>query len=208
MPITPAFSPGPWMTCGPLVGSPRRWILEDLYEQCSFHIAEKMPSSVMVGSRPISWRMRWYSSGLRPCSATSSGVMVGSFGITSASCRLREMRDQPGEQAASVGASDRVFDVVLRVRHQAEHIELLVEHAGDRIHRAVHVPLRIALAFRIRVAEQHAPFRFEPADGAFAREIITFPMRDRHADHLAGIVAARERGIRALDLQVHVAAEE
>ena len=26
---------------------------EDLYEQCSFHIAEKMPSSVSVGSRPI-----------------------------------------------------------------------------------------------------------------------------------------------------------
>ena len=27
---------------------------EDLYEQCSFHIAEKMPSSVKLGSRPIS----------------------------------------------------------------------------------------------------------------------------------------------------------
>ena len=49
MSITPAFSPGPWITQGALVGSVRRWIFEDLYEQCSFHIAEKMPSSVKVG---------------------------------------------------------------------------------------------------------------------------------------------------------------
>ena len=75
MSMTPAFSPGPWITQGALVGSVRRCTFEDLYEQCSFHIAEKMPSSVKVGSRPISSRMRSYSSGLRPCSATSSGVI-------------------------------------------------------------------------------------------------------------------------------------
>ena len=46
MSMTPAFSPGPWITHGALVGSPRRCTFEDLYEQCSFHIAEKMPSSV------------------------------------------------------------------------------------------------------------------------------------------------------------------
>src|SRR4051794_3122480 len=139
MSMTPAFSPGPWITCGPLVGRVLRWIFEDLYEQCSFHIAEKMPSSVMVGWRPISCRMRSYSSGLRPCSATSSGVMVGSFGITSASRRLREMCDQPGEQPAPVRAADSGFHMVFRMRHQAEHIQLLVEHTGDRIDRTIHV---------------------------------------------------------------------
>src|SRR5215470_13665730 len=75
--ITPAFSPGPWITQGALVGSVRKWILEDLYEQCSFHIAEKMPSSVKLGVREISARMRSYSSGLRPWASTSAGVMVG-----------------------------------------------------------------------------------------------------------------------------------
>src|SRR5215475_4261941 len=79
MSITPAFSPGPWITHGALVGSPRRWMREDLYEQCSFHIAEKMPSSVKLGSRPISFRMRSYSSGFSPWAATSSGVILGSF---------------------------------------------------------------------------------------------------------------------------------
>src|SRR3954451_23007563 len=81
MSITPAFSPGPWITQGALVGRPRRWMREDLYEQCSFHIAEKIPSSVKLGTRPISFRIRSYSSGLRPCDATSSGVILGWLGI-------------------------------------------------------------------------------------------------------------------------------
>src|SRR5215472_5693185 len=78
MSMTPAFSPGPWITHGAFVGSVRRWIFEDLYEQCSFHIAEKMPSSVKVGARPISLRSRAYSSGLSPCAATSAAVTLGS----------------------------------------------------------------------------------------------------------------------------------
>src|SRR5512140_1825898 len=79
MSMTPAFSPGPWITQGALVGRPSRCSREDLYEHCSFHIAEKIPSSVKVGSRPISFRMRSYSSGFSPWAATSSGVILGSF---------------------------------------------------------------------------------------------------------------------------------
>src|SRR3981189_1510445 len=79
MSITPAFSPGPWITQGALVGSSRRCSREDLYEQCSFHIAEKIPSSVKLGTRPINFRMRSYSSGFRPWLATSSGVICGWF---------------------------------------------------------------------------------------------------------------------------------
>src|SRR3954453_6443012 len=75
--ITPAFSPGPWITHGACVGSVRRWIFDDLYEQCSFHMAEKMPSSVIEGSRPMRSSTRWYSSGLSPCAAISWGVVSG-----------------------------------------------------------------------------------------------------------------------------------
>src|ERR1700685_2331620 len=82
MSMTPAFSHGPWITQGALVGSVRKWTCEDLYEQCSFHIAENMPSSVKLGLRPISFSRRAYSSGLRPCSAISSGVMAGSVDFT------------------------------------------------------------------------------------------------------------------------------
>src|SRR5438067_13734544 len=79
MSITPAFSPGPWITQDALVGSVRSWMREDLYEQCSFHIAEKMPSSVKLGMRPMSFSIRAYSSGLRPWAAISAGVIGGSL---------------------------------------------------------------------------------------------------------------------------------
>src|SRR5258707_7634428 len=79
MSITPAFSPGPWITHGALVGNPRKCSRDDLYEQCSFHIAEKIPSSVKLGTRPTSLRIRSYSSGFSPWLATSSGVICGWF---------------------------------------------------------------------------------------------------------------------------------
>ena len=48
------------------------------------------------------------------------------FGITSYAARSQRL-DQPGEQAAAVGAADRGFDVVFRVRHHAEHVAPLVD---------------------------------------------------------------------------------
>src|SRR5262245_26479095 len=99
MSMTPAFSPGPWITHGAWVGRVFKWIFEDLYEQCSFHMAEKMPSSVKLGARPMSAMMRWYSSGLSPCSATRSGVMSGSLGI------MREvLEDSPETWEASLAS--------------------------------------------------------------------------------------------------------
>src|SRR5918911_4242077 len=76
---TPAFSPGGTTTRSPVVGSLLRWTREDLYEQCSDHITEKTPNSTKVGSRPRSSLMRAYSSGLRLCAATTSGVMASEF---------------------------------------------------------------------------------------------------------------------------------
>src|SRR4029077_19210286 len=63
---------------GPVVGNFFSSFLEFLYEQCSLHMTEKIPSSVKFGSRPRIFLMRSNSSGVRPCSATSSGVTVGS----------------------------------------------------------------------------------------------------------------------------------
>ncbi|COW11249.1 Uncharacterised protein [Mycobacterium tuberculosis] len=47
--------------------------MEDLYEQCSLHITEYMASSVSVGRRPRIWRIRRYSSSLRPSSPYGCG---------------------------------------------------------------------------------------------------------------------------------------
>src|SRR6202035_3278111 len=73
----PAFSPGPWTTRRLRVGSRFKCTREDLYEQCSLHITLKMPNSVIVGSRPPRRAFTFsYSSGVRPCSRTISGVIA------------------------------------------------------------------------------------------------------------------------------------
>src|SRR5947207_5567848 len=78
MSTTPAFSsPALTRIFGPVVGSFFSSFLEFLYEQCSLHITEKIPSSVKFGSRPRIFLIRSNSSGVSPCSATSSGVTVG-----------------------------------------------------------------------------------------------------------------------------------
>src|ERR1700730_9593221 len=148
-------------------------------------MAEKIPGSVSVGSRPINSRTRAYSCGVSPCSATSSGVIFGSLGnaggsgIAAGCCiskfgaafllawylsRLSEMRHEPGEQAATVRRADHALHVVFRVRHQPQHIELLREHARKGVDRAVDVPGFVARTVRGRIAEQHPPLVLEPRD--------------------------------------------
>src|SRR3954453_13100447 len=90
--MTPAFSPGPWISHGALVGRLRRCTREALYAHFSCHISEKMPSAGKVGVRPISARMRSYSSGFSPCEAASSGVISGSGRVTSSPFRLMRPR--------------------------------------------------------------------------------------------------------------------
>src|SRR5262249_5268365 len=76
MSTMPAFSPGPCTRRSPSVGKRRRWTLDDLYEQCSDHITEKIPSSVIFGSRPIRRFIRLYSSGVTLCCSRISGVII------------------------------------------------------------------------------------------------------------------------------------
>src|SRR5450755_1960911 len=101
MSMTPAFSPGPWITHGALVGNHLRCSREDLYEQCSFHIAEKIPSSVKLGTRPISSRIRSYSSGFSPWLATSSGVIWGWF--------MRLVKCDRGPLLGRSGGAEKAF---------------------------------------------------------------------------------------------------
>src|SRR3990167_3471215 len=82
MSMTPAFSPGPQITRGPLIGNFFSWFFEDLYEQCSDHMTENTPNSTRLGSRPRRFRTTSYSAGFRPNSAANSamgfwGVLMG-----------------------------------------------------------------------------------------------------------------------------------
>ena len=87
MSTTPAFSPGPQITRGPVVGNVCSQIFDDLYEQCSLHITENIPSSVMFGVRPRIATARSNSSSVRPYSAASAAVKLLPFLICDEKCR-------------------------------------------------------------------------------------------------------------------------
>src|SRR3954447_734113 len=118
---TPAFSPGPQITRGPEIGSCRSHIFDDLYEQCSLHITEKMPNSVRFGVRPRIAQARANSSALSPCSAASSAVTLLPVMI----CRDRrpslQCPCQAREEGLAVSAAEQRISRVLRVRHQAQY---------------------------------------------------------------------------------------
>src|SRR5262249_17374555 len=120
---------------------------------------------------------------------------------------LFQMRGEAGEQAAAVGAAHDVFDVVFRMRHHAEHVALVVDDAGDGLRRAVHIADAVDAAVGRAIAIEPPALAFEPLDGLFVRSVIALTMGDRHADHLAGIVAARERRVGTLHTQMHVLAD-
>src|SRR5499427_9930622 len=91
---TPAFSPGPQITRGPVVGNVLSQIFDDLYEQCSLHITENMPSSVRLGARPRSLIARSNSSLVSPYSAARAAVtLLPSFtGVRSPTRQRRHAR--------------------------------------------------------------------------------------------------------------------
>src|ERR1700678_987530 len=73
---TPVFPRGPQRPRGRGVGSVFSQTFDDLYEQCSLHIAEKTPSSVRFGVRPRIASQRANSSADNPISAARAGVTL------------------------------------------------------------------------------------------------------------------------------------
>ena len=88
------------------------------------------------------------------------------------------MRCEPCEQAATVGASHDVFDVVFRMRHHAEHVALVVDDAGDGLRGAIDVADIVDRAVGRAIAVKHATVTFEPLDGLRVRRIIALAVRD------------------------------
>ncbi len=94
------------------------------------------------------------------------------------------------------------------MRHHAEHVAALVDDAGDGIDGAIVVPVRIDHAVGRGIAEDHPALAFQPRDGLAVGDVVALAVRDRHADHLAGIVAAGEGRVGTLDPQINVMADE
>src|ERR1700691_4694848 len=94
------------------------------------------------------------------------------------------------------------------MRHHAEHVAALADDAGDRMRRAVDIGGLADVAIRRAITVEHPPLAFDALQRLFIGLVIALAMGDRHANDLAGIVAAGEWRIRTLDPQMHVLADE
>src|SRR5260370_17700277 len=184
MSTTPAFSPGPCTTSLPRVGSRFRCTLLELYEQCSLHITEKIPSSVMFGSRPSICFTRAYSSAVSPCSAAISGVTLISvlavamsmpringaqhaaplqenFAVSEKSsgrlCRANQRFDHGTENDQPIGGVQRGLNRAFRMRHQAGHVALPIANSGDAGGLTLWIPRCVIRSLRSGVAKKHFP---------------------------------------------------
>ena len=160
--------------------------------------------------------MRWYSSGLRPCSATSSGVMCGFVGDHCIGCVLRHALTPPARNARPARRTARARRSTPSAAStwfsgcgiMPSTLPRSLTMPAMALIAPLMVPVRIEHAVGRAVAEEHPALAFEPRDGLAVGDVVALAMRDRHADHLAGIVAARERRVGALDPQIDVAADE
>src|SRR5262249_43791550 len=67
---------------------------DDLYEQCSDHMTEKIPSSAKLGSRPSSSFIRSYSCWVRLWAEITSGVIIEKYELCALYFALRSSKHQ------------------------------------------------------------------------------------------------------------------
>src|SRR5215510_13314097 len=76
---------------------------EDLYEQCSDHMTEKIPSSAKLGSRPSNSFIRSNSCCVRLWAAITSGVIIRTFSTLG----FHSVSPRSGRKHKAWGASPR-----------------------------------------------------------------------------------------------------
>src|SRR5579872_3144004 len=97
---------------------------------------------------------------------------------------------------------------MLRMRHQAEHVEAIVGDTRDRAHRAVGIRILGRFTLRIYVAEDYLPALFHLKEFAFRRDVASFPMLDRQREDIALARRAGKRSLRVFDSQMNPLANE
>src|SRR5215831_10135448 len=115
-------------------------------------MADKMPSSVKLGARPISLRMRSYSSGFRPCSATRRGVTTVWSRVIGEPARLLTFLSVDMVPPRSRGGRpDLCGRPRLQGRHEVQSAEGQDEKPGhDEVDRAHAIRLVVSTYKRLR----------------------------------------------------------
>src|ERR671930_1295967 len=198
----PASWPGPTSTADPSVGSRRRCTFEDLYEQCSDHIAAYIASSSRVGSRPSVETIARSSSSVRP------SARCGASALATRSDPREGRREEGGEHRLPARGPDVRVNGVLGMRHQTDHVPRLVPNPGDRVGRTVGVRVVVERTVGGAVAEHDEPLALDPRQVVPRRHELSLAVLHRDGQHLTRNEIGGERRERRLDPDVDDAAHE
>ncbi len=97
------------------------------------------------------------------------------------------------EQRPAVDPADQRVDQVLRVRHQAEHVEPAVEDAGDVVLRSVRIGGLVDAAGGVAIAEGDLARAFDRLECRVVGFEVALAVGDREFHHLSLGIAAGER---------------
>src|SRR5216683_2484618 len=218
---SPRFSPG--VSC---CGSPRDLLRmtasadragksagEKFRNKASFHEgveSEVDVATALTRARQARLPSPWTGRGIR-----KGGIRKGERGKGTSSrfflallnTLLRALDDRL-ENLEPVVAAEHFFDRVLRMRHQAEHVEAIVGDARDRTHRAVGIRgLRLS-AIRVDITQQHLPPVLHLTQFLFGRDVASLAMLDRKFQDFARTRGASEWCAGIIDPHRHVIADE
>src|SRR5688572_33413316 len=112
------------------------------------------------------------------------------------------------KQGEAIGAADGELAGALRMRHQADDVPSFAADARDAAHRAVGIGAGRRATRGVDVAKYHLTVLVEPCEDGGVRVVVPFAVRDGEAQHPLWVAGERERGVRLLDLDVHVLASE
>src|SRR6267378_3686672 len=155
--------------------------------------------------------MRSYSSGVRPCCFTNSGVMAWcvinefhSYLSCCSNCLLVTCNDAL-ENRLAVRTAENRFACALWMRHQSRYVSCFVADSGDVFQRTVRVGRFGDCTGRIHVAPEHLVICVEFSQRFRVGKIASFPVRDWNPNRLLRNCVGKRR-VSRLRLQKHMLA--
>src|SRR5580704_1518327 len=189
----------------------------------------------MLGSRPKIFKMREYSSAVRPCSAATAAVTLASVAIKPDPSGRGGSSDPPAfrpcfeiagialsrhrnalheafyhgtENNQTIGGPKRSFHRAFRMRHQSHHIALAIAETGNIRERTIRISGSIIAAIRRGVTENNLIVPLQISKRGLIAEITAPDMRDGHFQNLPARSREGKRRAHALHAHMHLLAKK
>src|ERR1700709_1821009 len=118
-----------------------------------------------------------------------------------------ERIDHGAEEEQTVGGAEEALAGAVRMRHHAENVTALAEHAGDVLKRAVGIRGGGDLTCRRSVTEGDTVFGFQLCQSVGGAEVVAFHVADGHLEDLTALDTMGEGRVGGLGTKMDLFAD-